>query len=119
MRAMVLEGFGKPLVRTEVPEPTLGPREALVRSRANGLCATDLKIVDGLVKSVKVPLPLGHESAGVVGEVGPEVEAVRPGDRVVVVCKQTCGPAIRWAGSSSPGEPRHGGPDRGAPTGPA
>jgi propanol-preferring alcohol dehydrogenase len=91
VKAMVLKEFGKPLSWEEVPEPTVGPRQALVQAKANGLCATDLKIVDGLVKSVKTPLRLGHESAGVVVEVGSEVEAVRPGDRVVMVCKQTCG----------------------------
>lgn len=91
MRAMVLREFGQPLSWEEVPEPKLGPRQALVRSKANGLCATDLKIVDGLVKSAKRPLLLGHESAGVVAEVGSEVESVRPGDRVVMVAKQTCG----------------------------
>jgi D-arabinose 1-dehydrogenase-like Zn-dependent alcohol dehydrogenase len=91
MKAMVLKEFGKPLAWEEVPEPTIGPRQALVRSQTNGLCATDLKIVDGLVKSAKTPLRLGHESAGVVVDVGSEVTAVKPGDRVVMVCKQTCG----------------------------
>jgi D-arabinose 1-dehydrogenase-like Zn-dependent alcohol dehydrogenase len=90
MKAMVLKEFGKPLSWQEVPEPKIGARQVLVQSKANGLCATDLKIVDGLVKSVKPPLLLGHESAGVVVEVGSEVESVRPGDRVVMVAKQTC-----------------------------
>jgi D-arabinose 1-dehydrogenase-like Zn-dependent alcohol dehydrogenase len=91
MKAMVLTGFGQPLSWQDVPEPEIGPREALVQARANGLCATDLKIADGLVPSVRVPRRLGHESAGVVVEVGREVEAVRPGDRVVMVAKRTCG----------------------------
>lgn len=91
MKAMVLTAFGSPLAWTDVPEPGPGPREALVEAQANGLCGTDLKIVDGLVPSAKLPLMLGHESAGVVREVGVEVESVRPGDRVVMVCKQTCG----------------------------
>jgi D-arabinose 1-dehydrogenase-like Zn-dependent alcohol dehydrogenase len=89
---MRLKAFGQPLAWEEVPEPRIGPRQALVQSKANGLCATDLKIVDGLVKSARPPLLLGHESAGVVVEVGPEVESVRTGDRVVMVAKQqTCG----------------------------
>jgi propanol-preferring alcohol dehydrogenase len=91
MKAMVLKAFGQPLAWEEVPEPRIGPRQVLVQSKANGLCATDLKIVDGLVKSARTPLLLGHESAGVVVEVGPEVESVRAGDRVVMVAKQTCG----------------------------
>jgi propanol-preferring alcohol dehydrogenase len=91
MKAMLLRDFGEPLAWEEVPEPRIGPHQALVQSQANGLCATDLKIVDGLVKSAKRPLRLGHESAGVVVEVGSEVESVRPGDRVVMVAKHTCG----------------------------
>jgi D-arabinose 1-dehydrogenase-like Zn-dependent alcohol dehydrogenase len=91
MKAMVLREFGKPLAWEEVPDPKPGPREALVEAKANGLCGTDLKIVDGLVGTVKPPRLLGHESAGIVREVGDAVEAVRPGDRVVMVCKQTCG----------------------------
>lgn len=88
---MVLRAFGEPLAWEEVAEPKPGPREALVEARANGLCGTDLKIVDGLVRTAKLPLRLGHESAGIVREVGAEVESIRPGDRVVMVCKQTCG----------------------------
>lgn len=91
MKAMRLEEFGQPLAWRDVPEPKIRPDQVLVRSQANGLCATDLKIVDGLVKSARTPLLLGHESAGVVVEVGREVESARPGDRVVMVAKQTCG----------------------------
>src|SRR3989338_8329534 len=91
MKAMRLREFGAPLVWEAVPEPRPGPRQALVQSKANGLCATDLKIVDGLVPTVRTPRLPGHESAGVVLEVGSDVESVRPGDRVVMVCKQTCG----------------------------
>ena len=92
MKGMILKEFGAPLVWEGVPEPAkLGPRDALVESKANGLCATDLKLIDGAFKSTKPPLLLGHESAGVVVEVGPEVERVRPGERVVMVNKITCG----------------------------
>ena len=91
MKAMILKEFGKPLVYEEAPEPQIGPRQVLVESKANGLCATDLKIVDGSVKTAPTPLMLGHENSGVVLEVGSEVDSVAPGDRVVVVSKQTCG----------------------------
>lgn len=91
MKAMILTQFGKPLAWQEAPEPKPGPHEALVEAKANGLCGTDLKIVDGLVGTVKLPRLMGHESAGIVREVGDEVESIRRGDRVVMVCKQTCG----------------------------
>ena len=91
MKGMVLKEFGKPLAYEEVPDPKPGPRQVLVESKANGLCATDLKLVDGLIKSAPLPLMLGHENAGVVVETGPEVDSFQPGDRVVVVAKQTCG----------------------------
>jgi 2-desacetyl-2-hydroxyethyl bacteriochlorophyllide A dehydrogenase len=91
MKGMVLKEFGKPLAYEEVPDPKPGPRQVLVESKANGLCATDLKLVDGLIKSAPLPLMLGHENAGVVVETGSEVESFQPGDRVVVVAKQTCG----------------------------
>lgn len=91
MKGMVLKEFGQPLQYEEVPDPRLGPGQVLIESKANGLCATDLKVVDGLVKSSPVPLMLGHENAGIVVETGPGVDSVQPGDRVVVVAKQTCG----------------------------
>ena len=91
MKAMVLKEFGSSLAWEEIPEPKIGPRDALVESRANGLCATDLKLIDGMIPRVKTPLILGHESSGIVREVGPGVERIRPGDRVVMVCKETCG----------------------------
>ena len=91
MKAMILKQFGQPLAYEEAPEPKIGPHQVLVESKANGLCATDLKIVDGNVKSAPTPLMLGHENSGVVLEVGSEVDSFSPGDRVVVVSKQTCG----------------------------
>lgn len=91
MKGMVLKEFGKPLIYEEVPEPKLGPHDVLIESKANGLCATDIKLVDGLIKSAPLPLLPGHENAGVVLEAGSEVDSVKAGDRVVVVSKKTCG----------------------------
>ena len=44
MKAMVLERFGEPMVLREVAEPTIGPEDILLRVKASGLCATDLKV---------------------------------------------------------------------------
>ena len=91
MRALVLEEFGGPLVLKEVPTPSIGPHEALVRVRNVGVCGTDLKIRAGRMGLDALPLIMGHEVAGEVAEVGPEVEGFTPGDRVTVSFYVTCG----------------------------
>jgi propanol-preferring alcohol dehydrogenase len=69
MRAMVLEAPRTSLRATEIPEPTAGPGELLLRVRACAVCRTDLHIVDGELTQPKLPLVLGHMIvADVVGE---------------------------------------------------
>ena len=91
MRAWVLEEFGAPLQRRDVPVPAIGPGEALVRVRNVGICGTDLKIRAGRMGLGVVPLIMGHEVAGEVAAVGDGVQGVRPGERVVVNFYLTCG----------------------------
>jgi L-iditol 2-dehydrogenase len=64
----------------DVPEPSIGPGEALVRMRASGICGSDL--LDWYVRR-KSGSVLGHEIAGEVAAVGAGVTAFRAGDRVV------------------------------------
>lgn len=70
----------------EVPEPEPGPRDAVVRVAACGICGSDVGYVKlgGVAGPTRRPLPLGHELAGVVEALGAEVAGLRPGDRVVV-----------------------------------
>ena len=70
----------------EVPEPVPGPRDAVVRVAACGICGSDLGYVrmGGLVGPAREPMPIGHELAGVVEAVGAEVEDFAPGDRVAL-----------------------------------
>ena len=91
MNAMVLERFGAPLARRGVSDPVIGSQDVLVRVRANGVCATDLKMIEGLVPTVSLPHVLGHEVAGEVAEVGSEVDALRPADHVTIYPTQGCG----------------------------
>lgn len=91
MRALVLEEFAGPLVEKDLPTPTIGPHEALVRVRNVGICGTDLKIRAGHMGLDVLPLIMGHEVAGEVAEVGPEVKGFAPGDRVTVSFYVTCG----------------------------
>lgn len=63
-----------------------GPRDALVEVHACGICGSDLTYIrlGGLAGPGGEPMPLGHEFAGVVAQVGAEVTGVSPGQRVVV-----------------------------------
>jgi propanol-preferring alcohol dehydrogenase len=83
MQAAVVEKFGEPLVVREVPVPKPGPGQALVEIFASGVCHTDLHAADG-DWPVKPTLPFtpGHEGAGTVVELGPDVTHLKEGDRV-------------------------------------
>ena len=91
MKAAVLERFGADLALREVPDPTPGPGEVIVRTRAAGVCRTDLKVIDGLVKTVEPPRIPGHEIAGEVVALGTGVTTASEGDEVVVGLDVSCG----------------------------
>lgn len=68
----------------ELPEPEVGPYEALVQVEACGICnSTDHKIIEGEFVSGSFPILLGHESVGRVIEVGERVQSYKVGDRVL------------------------------------
>jgi Zn-dependent alcohol dehydrogenase len=89
MRAAVLESGGKLGVSpVELEDPR--PGEVLVKVTNCGVCHSDLSNLDG---SFPTPTPtvLGHEAAGVVEAVGPDVTRSRPGDKVVLTPLPSCG----------------------------
>ena len=92
VRAVVAMKKGAPveLVTIEVPDP--GPGEALVRIQACGVCHTDLHYREGGIND-DFPFLLGHEAAGVVEAVGPDVVAgaLAPGDFVILNWRAVCG----------------------------
>src|SRR4051812_19691639 len=94
MRAAVLEEFGAPLaIRTvQLGEPQAG--EVLVRLVACGVCHTDLYTASGADPSGYAPAVLGHEGAGVVERVGPDVGSLEEGDHVVSLFSPQCGECI-------------------------
>ncbi|MBP1448630.1 MAG: alcohol dehydrogenase catalytic domain-containing protein [Thermoproteus sp.] len=91
MRAARFHGPNKPLIIEEVERPRPGPGEALVKIKAAGICHTELHFLDGTLNLGVYPITLGHEMAGVVEEVGPGVDSVKPGDRVIVYYYVGCG----------------------------
>ena len=94
VRAAVLEEFGRPLVvqEVELAEPKAG--EALVRIAACGVCHTDLYAASGADPTGYTDCVLGHEGAGVVEKVGPDVTLVAPGDHVVTLFAPECGECV-------------------------
>jgi S-(hydroxymethyl)mycothiol dehydrogenase len=84
------EAGAKPALEEIELDPP-GPREVQVRVLASGLCHTDVHVVETGGWGMPFPILLGHEGAGVVEEVGPEVTLVAPGDRVVIAWRAPCG----------------------------
>lgn len=82
MKAAVLKDYGK-IELDEVETPEIKPNEVLIKVKACGLCPSDIRVFDGLHKWRTPPAILGHEFAGIIVEVGEEVEGFKKGDRVV------------------------------------
>jgi S-(hydroxymethyl)mycothiol dehydrogenase len=90
VRGVVARGKGEPVEVTTVLVPEPGPGEALVDVQACGVCHTDLHYKQGGIGD-DFPYLLGHEAAGVVEAVGPDVTDVAPGDFVILNWRAVCG----------------------------
>jgi S-(hydroxymethyl)mycothiol dehydrogenase len=88
-RGVVVPELGRTSVEEiEVAEP--GPQDVVVRIEASGVCHSDLHVLE-TGWAHPLPVVLGHEGAGVVEAAGSEVEALTPGDRVVLGWRAPCG----------------------------
>ena len=90
MKAAVLRELKQELSIEEVVIGKPKGREVLVRTMASGVCHSDLHIIDGLLPS-PIPTILGHESAGIVEQVGEDVTEFQPGDHVIGCPSAFCG----------------------------
>ncbi len=81
---------GAPVSVTTVIVPDPGPGEALVAVQACGVCHTDLHYREGGIGD-DFPYLLGHEAAGVVEAIGPDVTGLAPGDFVILNWRAVCG----------------------------
>src|SRR3974390_2263769 len=90
VRGVVAPSKGAPVEIATVIVPDPGPGEALVAVRACGVCHTDLHYREGGIND-DFPFLLGHEAAGIVEAVGPEVVGVAPGDFVILNWRAVCG----------------------------
>ncbi|MFF0228550.1 zinc-binding dehydrogenase [Streptomyces sp. NPDC004629] len=86
MRAWQFTDVGKPLTMSEVPAPAPAAGELVVHVRAAGLCHSDVGFLDGTLTPLLPfrPITLGHEIAGIVSAVGPDVTEFSVGQKVVI-----------------------------------
>jgi len=92
MKAAVYGGAEQGLQLQEVERPVAGPGQVLVRVAACGLCHTDLHYLDHGVATFKTPpVILGHECSGTLEEIGPEVQGLQAGQKVLLPAVFTCG----------------------------
>ncbi len=90
VHGVVARERGRPVTLETILVPSPGPGEALVRVEACGVCHTDLHYREGGI-SEDFPFLLGHEAAGEVVEVGPDVRGVEPGAFVILNWRAVCG----------------------------
>jgi glutathione-independent formaldehyde dehydrogenase len=90
MRAVVYEGTGRVSVEEVEDARVEEPTDALMRITSSALCGSDLHMYEGRA-GAEPGLVLGHEPLGVIEEIGPAVESVKRGERVVVPTHLYCG----------------------------
>lgn len=83
MKGYILETKGR-AVWKEIPEPEIGPYDALVRPTAVATCTTDIHLIETAAWPNAIGKVIGHEGVGIVEKVGALVKDFNPGDRVVI-----------------------------------
>ncbi|MEU8972126.1 zinc-binding dehydrogenase [Streptomyces monashensis] len=92
MRAARLHLPTRTLTVEDVPRPVPGPRHVLVKVEAAGVCLSDVHVIDGTLSPAHLreeTVTLGHEVAGTIAGLGPEVTGWRTGQRVVLQAGET------------------------------
>ena len=94
MRALVKKSAEPGIWMEDIPVPTIGHNDVLIRVAKAAICGTDIHIYnwdEWSQKNVKVPTAIGHEFMGEIVEIGSEVQGLKPGDRVSAEGHITCG----------------------------
>jgi propanol-preferring alcohol dehydrogenase len=91
MKAVRLVEVHHPLQLQEIPMPTIGESDVLVRVRAAGICHSDVHYREGTSPIGTLPRTPGHEIAGIVEQVGKQVTTVKVGERVCIHYVLSCG----------------------------
>jgi len=94
MKALVKSKSERGLWLEDIPEPTIGINDVLIRVQKTGICGTDVHIYqwdEWAQKTIPVPMAIGHEFVGEIVEVGSNVKDFHPGDIVSGEGHVTCG----------------------------
>jgi threonine 3-dehydrogenase len=94
MKALVKAKAEPGIWMMDVPEPTIGPNDVLIRMKKTAICGTDMHIWhwdDWAQRTIKVPMAVGHEYCGEIVAIGSEVRGLGVGDRVSGEGHITCG----------------------------
>lgn len=94
MKALVKTKAEPGIWMQDIPEPTIGPNDVLIRMRKTAICGTDMHIYkwdDWAKRTIPIPMAVGHEYCGEIVEVGSEVRGLHAGDRVSGEGHLTCG----------------------------
>ncbi|MBH1939819.1 glutathione-dependent formaldehyde dehydrogenase [Mobilitalea sibirica] len=91
MKALVYEGI-KNVKVAEVPDSKIEkPDDIVIKVTSTAICGSDLHLIHGMVPNMPKGFVLGHETMGVVEEIGPEVNKVKKGDRIIIPFPVSCG----------------------------
>jgi L-iditol 2-dehydrogenase len=90
MKALILKDYRR-LSMEDVPVPTIGPHDVLVRVRACGICGSDVHGLDGSTGRRRPPIIMGHEASGEIVEAGAAVTGWKAGDRITMDSTIFCG----------------------------
>ena len=94
MHALVKQHPAPGIELAEIPKPTVGHNDVLIRVKRTAICGTDMHIYNWdpwAQKTIPVPMAIGHEYCGEIVEIGSEVTGFAIGDRVAGEGHITCG----------------------------
>jgi threonine 3-dehydrogenase len=94
MKALVKQKAERGIWLEDIPEPTPGHNDVLIRVNKTAICGTDLHLYnwdEWASATIPVPMAVGHEFSGVIEDMGGEVKGLKPGDRVSGEGHITCG----------------------------
>lgn len=91
MKALCWEGKHDVVVKNVLEPSLLSVGDAIVKVTSSAICGSDLHLYNGYMPTMKSGDILGHETMGIVMEVGPQVKNVKVGDRIVIPFDIACG----------------------------